>query len=192
MSIGDKIIDEIIKQGMVKTDPQEPTVLVWSSNAEEQLSAVVLAAGFEQQAQIRQLRAKIEIMENGENLIMDTAHKVADEFKAEALASRERISWLEKQREVERQQKEAALTESEECLRQSEQLRAEVARLKQHRDTIWRSANVLHHAIADFLKDWKDGDFGLPTLARFHVLSIEEKYRELGKALLHTNKEERK
>lgn len=41
MSIGEKIIDEIIKQGMVKPDPQEPTVLVWSSNAEEQISALV-------------------------------------------------------------------------------------------------------------------------------------------------------
>ena len=64
-----------------------------------------------------------------------------------------------------------------------DEARAEAARLKAHRDTIWRSANVLHQAIAVFLKDWKDGDFGLPTLARIHVLSIEEKYCELGKAL---------
>lgn len=41
MSIGDDILSEIIKQGMVRVDGQEPVVFVWSANAADQLSAVV-------------------------------------------------------------------------------------------------------------------------------------------------------
>ena len=33
------------------------------------------------------------------------------------------------------------------------------------------------------LKDWRDGDFELPRLAEIHMAAIEEKYREVGKAL---------
>ena len=41
MTIGQDIIDEIIKQGMVRSDDVEPTVLIWSANAAEQLDALV-------------------------------------------------------------------------------------------------------------------------------------------------------
>ena len=43
-SIGDKIIDEIIKQQMFKIaepDPNQDHIFVWASNAEEQLTAVI-------------------------------------------------------------------------------------------------------------------------------------------------------
>jgi hypothetical protein len=60
MSIGDKIINEIILQGMVKTDPLEPTVLVWSSNAEEQLSAVVESELAAAKAELARLQGTID------------------------------------------------------------------------------------------------------------------------------------
>lgn len=41
MNIGQQIIDEIIKQGMVRTDDAAPSVLIWSANAAEQLEAVI-------------------------------------------------------------------------------------------------------------------------------------------------------
>jgi hypothetical protein len=41
MTIGQDIIDEIIRQGMVRSDDVEPTVLIWSANAAEQLDALV-------------------------------------------------------------------------------------------------------------------------------------------------------
>jgi hypothetical protein len=37
------------------------------------------------------------------------------------------------------------------------------------------------------LKDWRDGDFELPPLAKIHVEHIEEKYLEVGKALRADN-----
>lgn len=40
-SIGHKIINEIIRQNMVRTDEAEPRVLVWSANAAEQLDGLV-------------------------------------------------------------------------------------------------------------------------------------------------------
>lgn len=39
--IGEELIDEIIKQDMVRPDAQCPNLLVWSANAAEQLEAVV-------------------------------------------------------------------------------------------------------------------------------------------------------
>ncbi len=45
------------------------------------------------------------------------------------------------------------------------------------------SADRLHQAIAVMLKDWRDGDFALPRLAEIHMAAIEDKYREVGKAL---------
>lgn len=45
------------------------------------------------------------------------------------------------------------------------------------------SADRLHQAIAVMLKDWRDGDFELPRLAEIHMGAIEEKYREVGRAL---------
>lgn len=41
MNIAGKIIDEIIKQGLVQTDPVEPTVLRWKANAHEQIEAII-------------------------------------------------------------------------------------------------------------------------------------------------------
>lgn len=38
--IGDQIISEIVKQGMVRSDEEEPNVLIWKANAPEQLEAV--------------------------------------------------------------------------------------------------------------------------------------------------------
>lgn len=49
------------------------------------------------------------------------------------------------------------------------------------------SADRLHQAIAVMLKDWRDGDFKLPRLAEIHMAAIEEKYREVGKALRAAN-----
>ena len=49
------------------------------------------------------------------------------------------------------------------------------------------SADRLHQAIAVMLKDWRDGDFALPRLAEIHMAAIEEKYREVGKALRAAN-----
>lgn len=40
-SIGEEILDEIIKQGMVRADDECPNVLIWAANAHEQLEAVV-------------------------------------------------------------------------------------------------------------------------------------------------------
>lgn len=40
MSVADKVIDEIIKQGLVQTDPIEPTVLRWKANAHDQIDAI--------------------------------------------------------------------------------------------------------------------------------------------------------
>ena len=45
------------------------------------------------------------------------------------------------------------------------------------------SSDRLHQAIAVMLKDWREGDFALPRLAEIHMAAIEEKYREVGKAL---------
>lgn len=45
------------------------------------------------------------------------------------------------------------------------------------------SADRLHAAIAVMLKDWKDGDFTLPELARIHMENVREKYQEVGRAL---------
>ena len=45
MSLGKRILEEIIRQGMVRVVPREPgqdgDILVWSANVEEQLKAVV-------------------------------------------------------------------------------------------------------------------------------------------------------
>jgi hypothetical protein len=44
MNIGERIVSEIIKQGMVRVahpDPDEPHVFVWSENSYDQLSALV-------------------------------------------------------------------------------------------------------------------------------------------------------
>lgn len=45
MSLGQRILEEIIRQGMVRVVPREPgqdgDILVWSANVEEQLEAVV-------------------------------------------------------------------------------------------------------------------------------------------------------
>lgn len=41
MSIGDDILSEIIKQGMVRIDGPEAVVFVWNANAAEQLDALV-------------------------------------------------------------------------------------------------------------------------------------------------------
>ena len=40
-SIGQKIINEIIRQNMVRTDEAEPRLLLWSANAAEQLDGLV-------------------------------------------------------------------------------------------------------------------------------------------------------
>lgn len=40
-TIGEKILDEIIKQGMVSPHPETPNLLIWSANCAEQLDAVV-------------------------------------------------------------------------------------------------------------------------------------------------------
>jgi hypothetical protein len=40
-SIGHEIINEIIRQNMVRTDEAEPRVFVWSANAAEQLDGLV-------------------------------------------------------------------------------------------------------------------------------------------------------
>lgn len=45
MNLGQRILEEIIRQGMVRVVPREPgqesDILVWSANVEEQLEAVV-------------------------------------------------------------------------------------------------------------------------------------------------------
>ena len=44
MTIGEQIINEIIKQGMIRVahpDPDDTHVFAWNSNAEEQLTALV-------------------------------------------------------------------------------------------------------------------------------------------------------
>lgn len=41
MNIADKILNEIIKQGMVRADPQNPSLLIWNANTQEQIEAVV-------------------------------------------------------------------------------------------------------------------------------------------------------
>ena len=41
MTTGELIIDEIIRQKMVRTDPENPLVLVWKANAAEQLEGIV-------------------------------------------------------------------------------------------------------------------------------------------------------
>lgn len=48
MNIGEQIINEIVKQGMVQIahpDPNESHVLVWKANAADQLSALISARG---------------------------------------------------------------------------------------------------------------------------------------------------
>jgi hypothetical protein len=40
-TIGEKILNEIIKQGMVSPHPDTPNLLIWSANCAEQLDAVV-------------------------------------------------------------------------------------------------------------------------------------------------------
>lgn len=52
----------------------------------------------------------------------------------------ERIGWLEQQREVECQQKNDALNESEQCLKERDQLRAENAELRKDKERLdWLS-----------------------------------------------------
>ena len=77
-------------------------------------------------------------------MFYDAAKRKLDEALAEIVQNRDRISWLEQQREVECQQKEAALAESAGCLAESErlmviatELRAEVVRLTEDRAK-WR------------------------------------------------------
>ena len=48
MNIGEQIINEIVKQGMVQIahpDSNESHVLVWKANAADQLSAMIAARG---------------------------------------------------------------------------------------------------------------------------------------------------
>ena len=57
---GEAIIDTIIRGGLVKADLQEPSVLIWSANAPEQIGEVILRmlrepAGF---TQVSEGRAK--------------------------------------------------------------------------------------------------------------------------------------
>ena len=45
MTLGEKVINEIIQQGMIQVahpDPSEPHVFAWSANSAEQIEAVVL------------------------------------------------------------------------------------------------------------------------------------------------------
>ncbi len=47
MNIGEQIINEIVKQGMVQIahpDPNEPHVLVWQANAADQIAGLVMNA----------------------------------------------------------------------------------------------------------------------------------------------------
>lgn len=46
-----------------------------------------------------------------------------------------------------------------------------------------KTADELHSAIFTMLRDWRDGDFKLPTLAKIHMEGIEIKAVELGKVL---------
>ena len=41
MSIGHQIIDFIVEHGLVRSDTEEPTVLIWTGNAAEQLEALI-------------------------------------------------------------------------------------------------------------------------------------------------------
>lgn len=41
-TIGHRILNEIIRQGMVRTDSDDPTVLIWNGNAPEQLECLVI------------------------------------------------------------------------------------------------------------------------------------------------------
>ena len=52
---------------------------------------------------------------------------------------------------------------------------------------IREAANDLHAAFFVMLRDWKDGDFDLPPLARIHMESMEGKASELGKLLFRQN-----
>lgn len=46
-----------------------------------------------------------------------------------------------------------------------------------------KTADELHGAIFTMLRDWRDGDFNLPPLAKIHMEGIEAKAVELGKVL---------
>jgi hypothetical protein len=45
------------------------------------------------------------------------------------------------------------------------------------------AAGELHSAVFTMLRDWRDGDFKLPSLAVIHMEGIEAKAVELGKVL---------
>jgi|Laugrespbdmm15dd_1035085.scaffolds.fasta_scaffold68981_1 hypothetical protein len=45
------------------------------------------------------------------------------------------------------------------------------------------AADELHSAVFTMLRDWRDGDFKLPSLAAIHMEGIEAKAVELGKVL---------
>ena len=49
------------------------------------------------------------------------------------------------------------------------------------------AANDLHAAFFVMNRDWKDGDFELPTLAIIHMDSMAGKASELGKLLFRQN-----
>ncbi len=46
-----------------------------------------------------------------------------------------------------------------------------------------KTADELHGAIFTMLRDWRDGDFKLPPLAKIHMEGIKVKAVELGKVL---------
>lgn len=61
--------------------------------------------------------------------------------------------------------------------------RAIAAPTKADPTSLLTSSERLHEAIAVMLRDWKDGDFQLPELARIHMENVREKYQDVGKAL---------
>jgi len=84
MRIGEKIVNEIIKQGMFTVshpDPDEPHVFVWSSGAAEQLEALVKTELSTACAELRQQLAEAQ---------RDKADKIA-----EARRDSERLNWLD-------------------------------------------------------------------------------------------------
>jgi hypothetical protein len=54
-------------------------------------------------------------------------------------------------------------------------------------EKLFNAAQDLHAAFFVMMRDWKDGDFDLPTLAVIHMHAMEDKAIELGKLLFRQN-----
>ena len=83
MNIGERIIDEIIRQNMVTVDGEESAVLVWNGNAPEQLESLIFELCPNEIARLERENARLrEILGRMYNAPNNCPCEVSDEVLA--------------------------------------------------------------------------------------------------------------